>query len=251
MARLVRRIAVVALVLLGVGAVAGVLWWKHEPVDLEPWRVGPPPEGWATWARQEAVWRDQGLARRVAHSYARLEEVSEDLVVAVLVSEDIGFFGHGAVDIEAVQEAVTEWRQGGRLRGASTVTQQLAKNLFLSGERSVIRKLEEARIARSMERRLGKRRILELYLNVVEFGAGVFGAQAAARRYYSCDASEISGLQAAGLAAAIPAPGRDNPATGSRRWLARRDGIASRMTRVEWLRVEIRRLRRSAGTSPP
>jgi monofunctional biosynthetic peptidoglycan transglycosylase len=240
-----------ALVLFAVGAVAAVLWWRHEPVDLQPWQAGPPPEGWAAWERQEAVWREQGLGRRIAHRYARLEEISEDLVVAVLVSEDIGFFGHGAVDIEAVREAVSEWRQGGRLRGASTVTQQLAKNLFLSNERSLIRKLEEARIARAMERRLGKRRILELYLNVVEFGAGVLGVQAAAHRYYDRDAAEIAGLQAAGLAAAIPSPGRDNPGTGSRRWVARRDVIASRMTRVEWLRVEIRRLRRAPGASPP
>lgn len=239
------------MVSLAVGAVAAVLWWRHEPVDLEVWRAGPPPERWATWERQEAMWRNQGLGRRVAHSYAPLEEMSEDLVVAVLVSEDIGFFGHGGVDMEAVREAVKEWRHGRRLRGASTVTQQLAKNLFLSGERSLIRKLEEARIARSMERRLGKRRILELYLNVVEFGAGVLGAQAAARRYYGCDASQVGGLQAAGLAAAIPSPGRDNPATASRRWSARRDVIASRMRRVDWLRAEIRRLRRNSNTSVP
>ncbi|MEW6336227.1 MAG: biosynthetic peptidoglycan transglycosylase [Acidobacteriota bacterium] len=249
MLRFLVRMTALGLAVLALGALAAVLWWRHEPVELEAWRTGPPPGRWATWTRQEEVWREQGLKRPIAHVFAPLEDISEDLVVAVLVSEDIDFFGHGAIDVEAVREAVREWRRGRRLRGASTVTQQLAKNLFLTGERSVVRKLEEARIARSMERQLGKRRILELYLNVVEFGAGILGAQAAARRYYGCDAAQITGIQAAGLAATIPAPGRDNPATRSRRWIARRDVIAARMTRVEWLRAEVRRLRRNAPSS--
>lgn len=171
----------------------------------------------------------------IAYEYRPLEAVSRELAVAVLVGEDLGFFSHAGVDPRAIWEAVRQWVGGRRLRGASTLTQQLARTLFLSNDRSFVRKLREARLAAWLDRKLGKRRVLELYLNVVEFGPGVYGAEAAARRYYNCGAGELNAAQAAGLAAAIPSPAVDNPATRSPRWRARRDIIAGRMARVPWL----------------
>jgi monofunctional biosynthetic peptidoglycan transglycosylase len=242
-ARIRGAVVATAAALLGLAGGFAVWWWS-VPGELAVWRSGPPPQEWAAWRRQEALWRAEGSRRAIANSYLPLDEIPEDAALAVLVSEDISYFAHGAIDLSAVREAVTEWREGRRLRGASTITQQLARTLFLSGERTLTRKLEEARLAHAMERVLGKRRILELYLNVVEFGPGVFGVDAAARRYYGVGAAQLGRQEAAGLAAAIPSPGRDNPATATRRWEYRKAIILARMARADWLRDELRALRR-------
>jgi monofunctional glycosyltransferase len=225
-------IAAGAAVLLGV-------WWRSPGVDFAQWRSGPPPTAWAARERQEAKWRAEGTRRQVEHEYRVLADISLELQLAVLVSEDIGFFGHGALDLRAVWEALEEWHRGGRLRGASTVSQQLAKILFLSPERTVWRKADEVRLAWWLERDLGKQRVLELYLNVVEFGPGLFGAEAAARRHFGCAARDLGREQAAALAAAIPSPGRDNPSTATPRWAMRRELILKRMERAVWLRRQL------------
>ncbi len=219
---------------------AGAAWWASPGEDLAVWRQGPPPHPWAAWQRQETLWQGEKLHRHVENRYVPLSAISVDLQLALLVGEDIDYFGHGAIDFDAVREAVQEGVQsGGRFRGASTVTQQLAKTLFLSGERSLWRKAKEARLAWWMERRLGKRRILELYLNVVEFGPGVLGVEAAARHYYGVGAEVVGPDRAAGLAAAIPSPGRDNPATGTPRWRTRQATILRRMAHAVWLRRQL------------
>ncbi len=220
-------------------AAAAVAWWRAPGVDLQHWRGGPPPSAWSTRTRQEAKWRAEGSRRQVEHEYRPLAEIAPALQLAVLVSEDISFFGHGAFDPRAVWEALAEWWRGGRLRGASTVSQQLARVLFLSRERTLWRKAEEVRLAWWLERELGKRRVLELYLNVVEFGPGVFGAEAAAQRYFGRPALAVAPEQAAAMAAAIPSPGRDNPQTATPRWSFRRDLILRRMARASWLRRQL------------
>ena len=231
-----------ALVATALAAAVALAWWRSPQVELASWRDGPLPPTWAARARQDAKWRDEGSRRRVEHEYVPLDRVAVELQLAVLVSEDIGYFGHGALDLRAIWEAVDEWRRGGRLRGASTITQQLARSLFLTPERSLWRKLAEVRLAGQLERELGKRRVLELYLNAVEFGPGLLGVGAAARRYFATGAGELDPAQAASLAAAIPSPGRDNPATGSRRWAFRRDLILRRMDRAAWLRQRLEAL---------
>jgi len=233
--RLHYAIWVVAAVLVGTGAVVA-WWWRSGALDLERWRQGPPPYPWAALARQEQVWAEEGLRRHAQHFYRPLEGISYNLQVAVIVGEDISFFSHRGIDPAALWEAIGQWREGRRLRGASTITQQLARTLFLSSERSVLRKLREARLAFWMDRRLGKRRILELYLNVVEFGPGVFGVEAAAQHFYQVPASALDDETAAGLAAAIPSPARDNPASRTQRWENRRKIILRRMNRATWLR---------------
>jgi monofunctional biosynthetic peptidoglycan transglycosylase len=235
------RIAGAAVVTV-LAAAAALAWWRRSQVDLSAWRSGPPPATWAARARQDAKWQAEGSRRRVEHEFVALDGISVELQLAVLVSEDIGYFGHGALDLRAIWEAVDEWRRGGRLRGASTITQQLARSLFLSPERSLWRKVAEVRLAGQLERDLGKRRVLELYLNVVEFGPGLLGAEAAARRYCAAPARDLTAVQAAGLAAAVPSPGRDNPATGSHRWAFRRDLILRRMERAAWLRRQLESL---------
>jgi monofunctional glycosyltransferase len=231
------RAVVTAAVLASLLLAGGVLWWSMPGREIGAWRQGPPPRPWAAWQRQETVWREQGLHRPIENSYVPLPAISVDLQLALLVGEDINFLGHGAFDFTAIREAIQEKeRTGGRFRGASTITQQLAKTLFLSNQRTLWRKLREARLAWWLERRLGKRRILELYLNVVEFGPGILGAEAASRRYYGVAAGAIDASQAAGLAAAIPSPGRDNPDTSTPRWHARQALILRRMEHASWLR---------------
>ena len=237
-----------ARIVLALGAVAlavgafGLRWWVDPGVELGPYRAGPLLRPWTAWLRQESRWRAEGLSRRVRHTYVPLAEISLELQTAVLVSEDLDFFGHGPVDIAAVHDAVREWWRGGRLRGASTLSQQLAKNLFLGDERSLERKMQEARLAWWLEHELGKRRVFELYLNVVVFAPGVLGAEAAAEHYYGVTAAALLPEQAAGMAAALPAPGVDNPRTNSPRWQQRRDIVLRRMQRVPWLRQKLQDL---------
>jgi monofunctional biosynthetic peptidoglycan transglycosylase len=248
MTRTVRRVLLVGLAAPAVAVIGFGLWLSSPGEDLARWEKGPPPGRWAAWERQEEVWREEGSQRRPEERYVALSAISVDLQLAVLVGEDIDFFGHGPVDLDAIVEAVETRKPGHRIRGASTITQQLAKNLFLSGERTFWRKIREARLAWWMERRLGKRRILELYLNVVEFGPGLFGAEVAARHYFGESAGALDAEQAAGLAAAIPSPGRDNPASASRRWQFRQSLILRRMGRADWLRARLEALR---GTEDP
>jgi len=129
---------------------------------------------------------------RTVQAWVPLARVSRHLVHAVLAAEDQKFFGHEGVDWDAVEKAVEEDRRGLRFgRGGSTITQQLAKNLFFTTNRSFVRKAREVVVARWLEEDLGKRRILELYLNVIEWGDGLYGAQAAAQRYYGKPASAL------------------------------------------------------------
>ena len=227
---------------------ASVGWWFTPTEDLEAWREGSPEHLWAAALRQEGRWREEGTRRRIENVYVPLSAISIDLQLAVLVSEDIDFFGHGPIDLDAVWEALQEGRKpGARLRGASTISQQLAKTLFLSGERTLWRKVKEIHLAWWLERKLGKRRILELYLNVVEFGPGLFGAEAATQHYYGVSSDGVGPEKASGLVAAIPSPGRDNPSTASKRWEVRRATILRRMAHAGWLCGRLESLR--AGRS--
>ena len=171
--------------------------------------------------------RDEPLELR--YRPVALVEVPRSLRRAVLVSEDAAFFDHSGFDWYELRAAIQKaWEEREAPRGASTITQQLARNLYLSPRRSLSRKLREALITRRLERKLSKNRIFELYLSVIELGKGVFGVDAAARHYFGVPVSGASASQAAMLAATIPSPLRDNPATDTRRFRWRTDLIAGR-----------------------
>jgi monofunctional biosynthetic peptidoglycan transglycosylase len=143
-----------------------------------------------------------------------LSRVPAPLVRAVILAEDARFYAHDGFDLIAFKEAMSYNLTEGRMAlGASTISQQTVKNLFLSQARTPLRKWHELVLTWGMEHRVSKRRILELYLNVAEFGAGVYGVQAASRAYFQTPVDEISLAQAAGLAATLPSPTRNNPAT--------------------------------------
>jgi monofunctional biosynthetic peptidoglycan transglycosylase len=144
------------------------------------------------------------------------DAISNELKKAVLVAEDLSFFNHNGFDSHEIRIAARDALQGKRVRGASTITQQLAKNLWLSPSRSPTRKLREIMLTRQLEKHLSKQRILELYLNVVEFGPGIYGAEAASRHYYGIPAAELDTEQAARLAASLPRPSKWHPGVESR-----------------------------------
>lgn len=171
-------------------------------------------------------------------------ELGKQLPRAVIASEDAGFTEHRGVEWDAVQKA---WGRNQKAEargernpkrlpkvvGGSTITQQLAKNLLLSGERTVLRKAQELVLTLTLEALLSKQRILEIYLNNVEWGEGLFGAQAAARYYFRTDAARLSAEQAARLAVMLPAPKRFEKNPGSGYVIGRAGTIAARMNDVE------------------
>ena len=169
--------------------------------------------------------------------YAR---ISDHLKVAVLVAEDIDFFSHHGFAVAELKKAIAEaWEEGEAPRGAATLTQQLAKNLWLSPSRNPWRKVKEALLTGSLEKHLAKRRILELYLNVVEFGPGIYGAEAASRHYFGKPAAELSPDEAAALAGSLPKPSTWHPGAASRVYRSRVERIRRRMDKAGWLRREI------------
>lgn len=173
--------------------------------------------------------------RRVRHvqRWVPYRRVSQPLKRAVLVAEDAAFWDHEGIDLEQIRESMrVNWEQGRAIRGASTITQQLAKNLYLTPSRDPLRKLRELIIARRLEAALPKARIFEIYLNVIEWGDGIWGAEAAARTYFGVSASALNAEQAALLAGAIINPRVLNPARPTARLYSRQRLILSRMGEV-------------------
>jgi monofunctional biosynthetic peptidoglycan transglycosylase len=162
--------------------------------------------------------------------WVEYQRISPNLKRAVIAAEDAKFVDHEGFDWDGIQRALERNQKRGKVvAGGSTISQQLAKNLFLSGERSVIRKGQEALITIMLEAVMEKRRILEIYLNVAEWGEGIFGAEAAARHYYGTSAARLSADQAARLAAMLPRP-RYYDRNGSTRYLEQyADRIQARM----------------------
>jgi len=148
---------------------------------------------------------------RERYNFVPLSQISPNLQHAVVAAEDARFYQHHGFDWHQIQLAADEDMEGGRMRGASTITQQLVKNLFFGTGRSVLRKGAEFTLVPVAELVLGKKRILELYLNIVEWGPGIYGAEAASRSYGGIAARNIDREQAARLAAILPAPLKRRP----------------------------------------
>lgn len=169
--------------------------------------------------------RKTGSSIRIKHAWLPLNEISPYLVEAVLIGEDDKFWEHGGFDIDAITKAIEkDIREKKFKAGGSTITQQLAKNLFLSPTKSPVRKVKEAILAWRIERALSKKRILEIYLNVAEWGDSIYGAGAASLYYFGKHASSLTPMEAARLAAALPNPKRYSP-DGNSRYIMNRSRI--------------------------
>src|SRR5438094_5313913 len=236
---------------LALGIVGAALVWL-----LGVW---PPPVWWRDhWPRETAMmreetdWRTGGRAvggaqsARPAVRPTDLEHISPVLQRMVIIAEDSRFRSHVGIDPAEIADALgidgthgvwsavgAAWRHRDRLRGASTITQQLAKNLYLSSSRNPIRKVKEAVTALRLELALSKDRILELYLNIAEWGPGIWGVDAASRAYFAVPAARLTAEQAAELAATLPHPRTSNPTFRPDRTLARRNLILARYHGVD------------------
>ena len=214
--------AVVLVLLYQLWLFAHVLWWiDHNPSSTAFMQTG--------LARLHEKDDDAELR----HKWVPYERISIHLKRAIIAAEDARFVEHQGFDVEGIRSAVEKNLKKGKLvAGGSTISQQLAKNLFLSGERSFLRKGQEAVLTLMIETTWSKRRILEVYLNVIEWGDGIYGAEAAARRYYGISASRLSPYQAAQLAAMVPSPRRYERYRGGPHYQRRAAAIRRYMSHV-------------------
>ncbi|MCW8348620.1 monofunctional biosynthetic peptidoglycan transglycosylase [Vibrio sp. ZSDZ65] len=169
--------------------------------------INPPVWGWQI---NRTFFPPESYPDNVLHSWLPIEHISPDMTLAVIASEDQQFANHYGVDIDSTLNALSENSTSSR-RGASTITQQTAKNLLLFPSQTYVRKAYELYIALLMELILGKQRIIELYLNIIEFGPGIYGVEAASQFYFGTSASQLSRVQCAQLAVVLPNPYRISP----------------------------------------
>jgi monofunctional biosynthetic peptidoglycan transglycosylase len=212
-----------ALLLVQAWYYAQILWWAQEA-----------PARTAFMERRLEQLRAKNPKAALRHQWTPYGSISMSLKRAVVAAEDAKFIQHEGFDWEAIQKAMERNERKGRVvAGASTISQQLAKNLFLSGERSWVRKGQEAVITAMLEQAMSKRRILELYLNFAEWGEGVFGAEAAARYHFGVSASALDEEQAAYLAAILPSPRRYDRGRLTDYIASRMDTIREHMPKVQ------------------
>ncbi len=212
-----------------IALVAAQFWFL---VHVWYW-VDHAPESTAFMRARLEILQEDDPAARLRQQWVPYQQISGQLKRAVVVAEDAKFTKHYGFDWDGIQKAYEKnLREGEIVSGGSTITQQLAKNLFFSGERAWWRKVQEAVVAVMLETILSKQRILEIYLNVIEWGDGVFGAEAAARHHYGVSAAGLSAEQAARLAAIVPSPRRYGPDSNTAYLQQRTQTILARMNSV-------------------
>jgi monofunctional biosynthetic peptidoglycan transglycosylase len=183
------------------------------------------PKKTAFMEYREKEWAKQGKKKRIVQKWVPLSRISPYVVKAVIIAEDDKFWSHEGFDFEAMQKALEKDLKTRKFKvGGSTISQQLAKNLYLTPARNPIRKLKEAILTWRLENSLSKKRIIELYLNVAEWGDGIFGIEAAAQRHFGKPAADLSAREAAKLATVLPNPRRYNP-TGTGRYVEYRSEL--------------------------
>lgn len=210
---------VIALALIDTGYIMAI--WP----DWKWYTDGPIPESQFIQAYERQHYQDRSLPR-LRWKTIDIDKIPQRALRVFLAAEDSRFFKHGGIDTESFRRAMEyNWQQKRFVYGASTISQQTVKNLFLSPSRDPFRKWHELLLTFAMENELTKRRILELYLNVAEFGTGIYGIEAACQKYFGISASKISPYQAAELAATLPAPKNHNPRTRSNFFLKHKKKI--------------------------
>lgn len=224
----VRRALRIAVAIAAVGFAIVCHTWITLP-DVRP-LARTPPASTAFMRLREGQAAAQGTTARRRHRWVSYDQISPHLKRAVIVAEDAAFWSHQGLDFDEIRASMEKnWEEGEFTRGASTITQQLAKNLYLSPSRNPYRKVQELFIARRLEAVLSKRRIFELYLNLIEWGDGIWGAEAASRAYFGIGAADLDPTQSALLAGAIINPRVYSPARPNSRLLRRQEIILRRM----------------------
>ncbi|MDD5208699.1 MAG: monofunctional biosynthetic peptidoglycan transglycosylase [Elusimicrobiales bacterium] len=211
------------------------LFWLPDVSELK--KKNPLETSFMRIKEKQSLAQGKKLGRTII--WTGWDGISANLKHAVLVAEDGGFYQHKGVDWESTRKALeTDWKKMRFAKGGSTITQQLARNLYLSPSKNPLRKIKEMLIARRLEKELGKRRIFEIYLNVAEWGRGIYGAEAAARAYFGKSAADLTPEEAAALAAALPSPRRYSPVKGTRFMEGRKSAIVARMRASGYLPEE-------------
>ena len=240
-------LAILSTPLLYLGFVAAGLPARSEVRRLARHR----PRETSVMRQRDTEARRAGRTPRRVWRYVPLSAISRHLVHAVVAAEDPNFFGHEGIDWGAVRESIeVDIKRRRLVRGGSTITQQLAKNLFFTTYKSPTRKLRELVVARWLEEDLSKGRILELYLNVIEWGDGVYGCESAARLYYGRPAAALNETEAAGLAAMIPSPRRINPRVNPARHARAQRRILRLMKRIKFVKRQVRRFGATPTPTP-
>jgi len=220
---------------------AGFYFYYSLPDVSELKRNNPRTTALMELRDQEYRQKKSGAARQ--QIWVPYDAISEHLKKAVLISEDAAFFSHSGIDFDELKAAIKkDWETWSLSRGGSTITMQLAKNLYLSPSKNPLRKAKEIIIAWQLEQNLSKRRIFEIYLNVVELGRNIYGVEAAARFYFGKSAAALDPLESATLAALLPSP----RSSGERSLLKRRNLVLSRLASIGYLtRDEYQRARQA------
>ncbi len=209
--RALNRPAASLLLIIGACLAGLAFYWLATVPDVSGLRRTNPSTTALIRARAVEA-REQGRSFAPQRSWVPLSRISPHLQQAVIVAEDASFYSHWGFDWEGIRDAAVRNVEQGKLeRGGSTITQQLAKNLYLSSDKTLLRKINEAMITFALEYHLSKRRILEIYLNVVEWGQDVYGVEAAARHHFGKSATDLTPAEAALLAAILPAPRQNDP----------------------------------------
>ena len=210
------------LILLLLGGIADIGRYVFYPDVSALKEERPVPTAFMEY--REAQWAEENRDKEIRHKWVSFSQISPNVIKAVLIAEDDKFWKHEGFDIGGMEQALERSLKKGTVAGGSTISQQLAKNLYLSPSKNPVRKFKEAILTWRIERNLSKRRILEIYLNVAEWGDGIFGIEAAARHYYGKSAKHLSGHEAARLAAVLPNPIKYSP-VGNQKYVKNRARI--------------------------
>ncbi len=216
--KLFSKIIVLLLVL---GAIDIARYFVYPDIDALK-EIHPTPTAFMQY--REEQWAQENRDMHITHKWVSMKKISPNIIKAVLIGEDDGFWKHEGFDVKGMEAAIERSIKKGTLAGGSTISQQLSKNLYLSPSKNPVRKIKEAIITWRIEKTLSKRRILEIYLNVAEWGDGIFGIEAAARHYYHKSAKNLTAREASRLAAVLPNPIKYNP-TGNQKYVKNRSRI--------------------------
>jgi monofunctional biosynthetic peptidoglycan transglycosylase len=215
-------------------AIGGLLYFYYSLPEVASLRKQNPRSS-ALMELRDEEYRTTGIRARRQQVWVSYGAISDHLKKAILISEDAGFFSHTGVDVNELRAAIrADWESMSFKRGGSTITMQLAKNLYLNPSKNPLRKIKEIIIAWQMEQALTKRRIFEIYLNVVEFGRNIYGAEAAARHYFGKSAAALDALEAATLAALLPSP----RSSREKSIFTRRNTILARFSSIGYISKE-------------
>lgn len=216
-----QKIKTLFLLLIIAGAVdIGRYFFYPDIDDLK--KIRPVPTAFMEYRQNE--WAEQNRDITLHQKWVGISQISPNIIKAVLIGEDDKFWKHEGFDVKGMEQALERTLKKGKMAGGSTISQQLSKNLYLSPSKNPVRKIKEAIITWRIEKSLSKRRILEIYLNVAEWGDGIFGIEAAARHYYHKSAKNLTGLEASRLAAVLPNPIKYSP-TGDQKYVKNRSRI--------------------------